>query len=706
MKCFHSRHKYRIRALFRSIAFIAVAGVYCVFNLIFAYSIQIEESESTFVGDAMVGRQLTSAESCDDIKKADPPWMVVFYFIGVLYMFLAIAIVCDELFVPTLEEMSSERHLNLSMDVAGATLMAAGGSTPEFFTSLIGTFVTEDEVGIGTVVGSAVFNVLFVIAMCAFFSKEVLTLTWWPLARDSIYYAICLIILGLFVGVISKGEIELWEAIVLFIMYIGYVILMWYNEVLYKAITGKDLALLRGTVTEESAVLDTDHESTTNNDDAIVETINERDDYADEDNPLPDSLQHTLSMLSLHGISSRSITSLGPGSLQPTPSNRSVLSVATNASNNKGFPWPGTFRTGILKILRDPNSWAETAGVGIVAQIAGDAEKVFQKVDIDGNGELDKEELSQLFAKLDCRPTSAELDEVMKELDHDNDGKISEADFAVWYIESEDRIRNEVRTVFNFIDSDHSGTIDREKVKILLEKVEPSVTDQDIDQAMLVMYQSGSRDVITFEEFSDWYMHSMLYHRQKKRVEEELEHKSEGIWESLRPPEERTCMGYIKYVILFPIVAALAFTVPDVRIKRKWCYVSFFLSIIWIGAFSYFMVKWTEIIGNTIGIPPVIMGLTLLAAGTSVPDLLSSVIVARMGEGDMAVSSSIGSNIFDILVGLPVPWIIYTAWPTKPDTVTVRVSRNNRDDMLILIMPRTFLPFYLFFISQAKAFLY
>merc|ERR1712007_207932 len=30
--------------------------------------------------------------------------------------------------------------------------------------------------------------------------------------------------------------------------------------------------------------------------------------------------------------------------------------------------------------------------------------------------------------------------------------------------------------------------------------------------------------------------------------------------------------------------------------------------------------------------------------------------------GDMAVSSSIGSNIFDILVGLPIPWIIKTAF--------------------------------------------
>ena len=54
------------------------------------------------------------------------------------------------------------------------------------------------------------------------------------------------------------------------------------------------------------------------------------------------------------------------------------------------------------------------------------------------------------------------------------------------------------------------------------------------------------------------------------------------------------------------------------------------------------------------------MGLTLLAAGTSVPDALSSLAVARKGHGDMAVSSSIGSNVFDILIGLPVPWFLAT----------------------------------------------
>ena len=50
-------------------------------------------------------------------------------------------------------------------------------------------------------------------------------------------------------------------------------------------------------------------------------------------------------------------------------------------------------------------------------------------------------------------------------------------------------------------------------------------------------------------------------------------------------------------------------------------------------------------------LPLQVMGLTFLAAGTSIPDLITSVLVAKEGLGDMAVSSSIGSNIFDVTVG-------------------------------------------------------
>lgn len=54
----------------------------------------------------------------------------------------------------------------MTNDVAGATFMAAATSAPELFVNVIGTFITEGDIGVGTIVGSAVFNILAVAACC------------------------------------------------------------------------------------------------------------------------------------------------------------------------------------------------------------------------------------------------------------------------------------------------------------------------------------------------------------------------------------------------------------------------------------------------------------------------------------------------------------------------------------------------------------
>jgi hypothetical protein len=74
------------------------------------------------------------------VEPVDPKWLSFFYSLGVLYMFIGLSIIADDFFVPALDLISEK--LKLSPDVAGATLMAAGGSAPELFTSAIGTFLS------------------------------------------------------------------------------------------------------------------------------------------------------------------------------------------------------------------------------------------------------------------------------------------------------------------------------------------------------------------------------------------------------------------------------------------------------------------------------------------------------------------------------------------------------------------------------------
>ncbi len=146
----------------------------------------------------------------------------------------------------------------------------------------------------------------------------------------------------------------------------------------------------------------------------------------------------------------------------------------------------------------------------------------------------------------------------------------------------------------------------------------------------------------------------------------------------------------IAYLLTFPLIFPLWLTLPDTRKaeSRKYFIITFAGSIMWIAIFSYLMVWWATITGNAFTIPPEVMGLTFLAAGTSIPDLFTSIIVARKGFGDMAVSSSVGSNIFDVTVGLPLPWLLYTLifqTPVPVSSVGMICSITILFCMLILV---------------------
>lgn len=123
-------------------------------------------------------------------------------------------------------------------------------------------------------------------------------------------------------------------------------------------------------------------------------------------------------------------------------------------------------------------------------------------------------------------------------------------------------------------------------------------------------------------------------------------------------PENGDLLTRIYWHIVFPIHFMCRKTMVDVKQEKykNWYPLTFFISMVWISFYSYFMVWMITIIGYTLGIPDTVMGLTFVAAGVSVPDALSSIAVIKEGYGDMAVSNAIGSNVFDILVCLGLPW--------------------------------------------------
>jgi K+-dependent Na+/Ca+ exchanger-like protein len=109
---------------------------------------------------------------------------------------------------------------------------------------------------------------------------------------------------------------------------------------------------------------------------------------------------------------------------------------------------------------------------------------------------------------------------------------------------------------------------------------------------------------------------------------------------------------------------------------------TFLVSIVFVAGISWVLVDNAILFAQTIGIPPIIVALTILAGGTSVPDLISSVIVARQGRGEMAVANAVGSNIFDILVGLGLPWLI--ALLLRGDTIHIGTENLWLSTLILL----------------------
>lgn len=64
-------------------------------------------------------------------------------------------------------------------------------------------------------------------------------------------------------------------------------------------------------------------------------------------------------------------------------------------------------------------------------------------------------------------------------------------------------------------------------------------------------------------------------------------------------------------------------------------------------------------IAESFGVPERVIGLTLVAVGTSLPELAASVVAARRGEGEIILGNLVGSNIFNLLCILGVTALVH-----------------------------------------------
>ena len=101
--------------------------------------------------------------------------------------------------------------------------------------------------------------------------------------------------------------------------------------------------------------------------------------------------------------------------------------------------------------------------------------------------------------------------------------------------------------------------------------------------------------------------------------------------------------------------------------KKAWMWILLMMFVM--GGASHLLVESSLSLGDMLGIDGVIMGFVVIAAGTSVPDTALSVISAKKGQYDAAVSNVFGSNIFDICVCLSIPILLALTMSGEPTNI-------------------------------------
>eukprot|EP00911_Craspedida_sp_UC1_P002701 UC1_evm1s1982 len=138
-----------------------------------------------------------------------------------------------------------------------------------------------------------------------------------------------------------------------------------------------------------------------------------------------------------------------------------------------------------------------------------------------------------------------------------------------------------------------------------------------------------------------------------------------GDEEDSKPPDNPILrvLWYMAGYLTAPLRLMFWLTCPDASEGSKyerWYPVTVLASFCWVAAFSFILSTIISRWSVLLGLPTIILGMTLVALGGEIPDCIQSVSVAKRGYGSLAVSNCVGSKVVNIGVGLGVPWLLST----------------------------------------------
>lgn len=147
-------------------------------------------------------------------------WMAFF----MIFWGLAALIIGGKMFVDGAVDIA--KHLGMSERVIGLTIVAIGTSMPELVTSIVAARKGHNDIAVGNIVGSNIFNIFWILWLSATINPVTLG------SNSFVDIAMCVIatvvlFLALFVG--QKNKLERWQGVLFVMVYSGYIVYLIQN---------------------------------------------------------------------------------------------------------------------------------------------------------------------------------------------------------------------------------------------------------------------------------------------------------------------------------------------------------------------------------------------------------------------------------------------------------------------------------------------
>jgi Ca2+/Na+ antiporter len=725
-----------------------------------------------------------------------PAWTIL-----MLMSFWGLACVCEDFFVPALNVLCIK--LNLPDDVAGATFMAAGASSPELFSAIISLFVTKSALGIGTIIGSEIFNHLCICSGSIMYSKTgTLVLDFRILAREVIFYGLAIIALLYCesdtrkcsnskidqdkcnnewddsVGTDQRIYLQWYKPLILLLMYVLYVFVCAYYLRLIDLFCprkdeGRDDSLPSSTKksSQHTSIIQQIDPSSSSNDDRDVvhprSTIGSffvepaanfepEKEYGDItplplfdkskmqrnsfDNSVPSSRlsgssatsssssHHDQTLPPLSGSMIRNTIDLGVDNT-PAPSERAlrnstgstVGSAHHNSVDARHVSQGKTREAELRRALDGPAIFS--VRTQLVQGALGVGSVVAPNTSMMLGANLHAVEASpdqfscylwkhsRFYSRIRMSSKAWQL----KWVTIDSRGFRSCRDRSA-------PTRN-VRP-FNIYSARSCSVLDPLRLTFIIRIPSGNLTFQAPSQLILEQAIAHIRNCIgdysrlPDEQQTELYQEalmsalsqdpgisdasqsmdhrSLVSHSLNMDIDGELNDEDDAEDEDVESLLEWPHGGYFSifiHVVLLPLKIVLHYTIPDVRYvaSRHLYMISIGMCFFWLITLSFVMTISVEALAHTLNIDDAVAGLTISAAGTSFPNLVASMIVARQGLGNMAVSNAFGSNVFNVFMGLGIPWLAYCFFAPGGVEVNTKYHTYHGLEAKGVLIPTVFL---------------